>query len=458
MNKIIIAGTSSGVGKTTITCGIMRALKNLGYDVAPFKIGADYIDTTYHKLATANTSSNLDEFMLEKNTIKKIFMKNMKDKDIAVIEGVMGLFDGYQDRYDYCSTSSMSKILNSPIILVIDAGKMATSISAIVKGFLEFDKDVNIKGIILNNVSTQNHYNILKSSINNISDVVVLGHIPKLSDISITSRHLGLKLASEDEENEEKIQKMAKTIQENIDMKALIDISKSEDLYYKEDEIKKYYELKLAVAMDKAFNFYYKEGLEEFEKRGVKLLYFDTFNDRNLPDCHGVYIGGGYPEIHVKELSKNKSLMQDIRQKSTQNMPIYAECGGLMYLGKNIKIDEEKYEMCGIFQGQSKMSSRLQRFGYCIAKSKYDTIITKKGEEIRGHEFHHSQFETSEDTAFDLQKQMYDKSYKIWSGGYISNNTLASYLHIHFSSNPKIVENFCKSMQDYKNSKNNLVK
>ena len=202
MNRIIIAGTSSGVGKTTITCGIMREFKNRGYDVMPFKIGADYIDTTYHKIATGNTSSNLDEFMLKQNTIKQIFSQNMIGKDIAIIEGVMGLFDGYQDKYDYCSTASMSKILNCPIILIIDAGKMATSVSAIAKGFLEFDKNLEIKGIILNNVSTDNHYNILKSAIQKVSDVKVLGRIPKLKDVSISSRHLGLILADEDEQNE----------------------------------------------------------------------------------------------------------------------------------------------------------------------------------------------------------------------------------------------------------------
>lgn len=453
MNSLIIAGISSGVGKTTITCGIMRELKNRGYNVMPFKIGADYIDTTYHKLATGNTSSNLDEFMLEKNKIKQIFSQNMIGKDIAIIEGVMGLFDGYQDRYDYCSTASMSKILSSPIILIIDAGKMATSVSAIVKGFLEFDKNLQIKGIILNNVSTENHYNILKSAIQRVSDVKILGRIPKLKDISISSRHLGLTLADEDEQNEVKIERISQIIRENIDIESLVEISNSFKIYCEDEKIEKKYNLKLAIAMDKAFNFYYADGLLEFEKRGVEIVKFNTFTDDKLPDCDGVYIGGGYPELYAKELSQNKPLREDIRQKSLKNMPIYAECGGLMYLGENIELNGNLYEMCNIFKGTSKMVARLQRFGYCIAKSNFDTIITKKGDEIKGHEFHHSIFETDIKNAFDMKKQLYDKSYKLWQGGYISNNTLASYLHIHFSSNPKIVENFCENMQEYKNRK-----
>lgn len=455
MNRLIIAGTSSGVGKTTITCGIMRELKNRGYNVMPFKIGADYIDTTYHKLATGNTSSNLDEFMLEKNTIRQIFSQNMIGKDIAIIEGVMGLFDGYQDLYDYCSTASMSKILGSPVILIIDAGKMATSVSAIVKGFLEFDKNLEIKGIILNNVSTENHYNILKSAIQKVSDVKVLGRIPKLKDISIGSRHLGLTLADEDEENKIKIEKISQIIRENIDIESLVELSNSQNIDYKVEKIDKKYNVKLAIAMDKAFNFYYGDGLLEFEKRGVEIVKFNTFTDKSLPNCDGVYIGGGYPELYAKELSQNKALREDIKKKSLLNMPIYAECGGLMYLGENIKLDENIYEMCNIFKGTSKMSQRLQRFGYCIAKSNFDTVITKKGDEIKGHEFHHSIFESNLENAFDMKKQLYDKSYKLWKGGYVSNNTLASYLHIHFSSNPKLVENFCENMQEYKNNRLN---
>ncbi|EHL14894.1 cobyrinic acid a,c-diamide synthase [Peptoanaerobacter stomatis] len=450
MKKIIIAGTSSGVGKTTITCGIMRALRDISIKVVPFKIGADYIDTTYHCLATDNTSTNLDEFMLNKNTIKRIFMQNMKSNDIAIIEGVMGLFDGYQDRDDYCSTASMSKILDSPIILIIDAGKMATSIAPIIKGFLEYDKKLNIVGIILNNVSTDSHYNILKNSIKKISNIKILGRIPKQKDINLSSRHLGLKLATEDAENEEKLKKISQIVKENIDLQSLLDLSVSPDLSYIPDNINKNYDITLAVAMDKAFNFYYKNSIEEFEKRGVKIVKFNTFTDNKLPKCDGIYIGGGYPELYARELSQNKSLIQDIKEKSENNMPIYAECGGLMYLGRHIEIENISYEMTGIFDGISKMTPKLQRFGYCIAKSLYDTPLTKKGEILKGHEFHHSVFETNLDTAFEMEKELYDKSVKKWNGGYLYKNTLASYLHIHFASNPNITNNFCQNMLNYK--------
>ena len=449
MNRLIISGTHSSVGKTTITCGLMRALKDIGYDVSPYKVGADYIDTTYHSLSTGNISTNLDEFMLSKDKIREIFVKNAKD--ISIIEGVMGLFDGYQDNYNYCSTSSIAKILDTKVILIIDAGKMSSSIMPIVKGFTEFDKNVHIVGLILNNVSTKSHYDLLKSSIEKISDVHILGAIPKMNDISITSRHLGLKLADEDENTNNKIQRIADIIKEKIDLEKLIELSKSKKITYKEKIYEKKYNVTLAVAKDKAFNFYYNYSLLELEKRGVNIVYFNTFKDKKLPICDGVYIGGGYPEIYAKELSTNKSLMQDIKEKSEKNMPIYAECGGLMYLGKSIFVDDHNYSMVGIFDGYSKMSDRLQRFGYSIGISKYDTPITKVGDTLKGHEFHHSTFESDMQNSFDMQKELYDKSVKYWSGGYLKNNTLASYLHTHFSSNEKMVDIFCTNMENYKN-------
>lgn len=451
MKRIIIAGTNSGVGKTTITCGIMRALKNKGVDVSPYKVGADYIDTTYHKLATGNTSTNLDEFMLDKNKIKEIFVQNAKE--ISVIEGVMGLFDGYQDNCDYCSTASMSKILDTKVILIIDAGKMSSSIMPLVKGFIEFDKNVQIAGIILNNVSTKSHYNILKSAIEKVSNVCVLGNIPKLKDISISSRHLGLTLADEDENNKNKIQKISEIVSEHIDIEKLLEISSSKDIKYEEEKNLKKYDVTLAIAKDKAFNFYYEYAIREFEKRDVNIIYFDTTKDEKLPECDGVYIGGGYPELYAKELSENKTLLNDIKSKSEANMPIYAECGGLMYLGKSILISDEKYDMVNIFDGTSYMSDRLQRFGYSIAISKCDTPITKVGQELRGHEFHHSTFESDIQNVFDMKKILYDSSVKSWGGGYIKNKTLASYLHIHFSSNTDIVDNFCMNMQEYKRTR-----
>ena len=447
MRRLVIAATNSGIGKTTISCGIARALRDMNYDVSCFKVGADYIDIGYHKISTGNTSSNLDEFMLSKDEIRKIFSK--KARGISIVEGVMGLFDGYQDMSDYCSTSSMAKILDANVILIVDAAKMSSSIAALVKGFIEFDKDLNIRGIILNNVNSESHYNILKSAIKKISDIKVLGHIPKMKDIGFSSRHLGLNLADEDVENEEKIRKIADIIKQYIDLNALVQLAENEDILCKSNEKKKSYDVLLALAKDRAFNFYYEDGIEHLKEKGVKIVEFDTFKDKKLPYCHAVYIGGGYPELYANEISKNKSLMRDIYEKSNQNMPIYAECGGLMYLGEKIVSNDEEYEMVGVFKGISTMSEKLQRFGYCNARSKLDTPILKKGQEIRGHEFHYSTFQSNVDTVFDMSKTLYDKSVKKWVGGYLKNNTLATYLHVHFA-NDIIAENFCQSMDKYK--------
>ncbi|EJP23266.1 cobyrinic acid a,c-diamide synthase [Peptostreptococcaceae bacterium AS15] len=447
MRRLVIAATNSGIGKTTISCGIARALSDMNYDVSCFKVGADYIDIGYHRLSTGNTSSNLDEFMLSKDEIKKIFSKNARD--ISIVEGVMGLFDGYQDRDDYCSTSSMAKILDANIILIVDAGKMATSIAALVKGFLDFDKDLKIRGLILNNVNTDSHYNILKSAIKKVSDIKVLGHIPKIKDIGFSSRHLGLNLVDEDVENEEKIRKIADVIKQNIDLKSLVELSENKDILCESDEKNKRYDVVLALAKDKAFNFYYEDGIEHLKSKGVKIVEFDTFKDEKLPYCHAVYIGGGYPELYAKDISKNKSLMRDIYEKSNQNMPIYAECGGLMYLGQKIVLNDKEYDMVGIFEGVSTMSEKLQRFGYCNAISKIDTPISKQGQELRGHEFHYSTFQSEVDTVFDMRKTLFDKSVKKWGGGYLKNKTLATYLHTHFA-NDDMAENFCQSMEKYK--------
>ena len=447
MNRLVIAATTSGIGKTTVTCGIARALCDMGYDVSCFKVGADYIDIGYHKISTGKLSSNLDEFMLSNKEIKRIFMQ--KAGEISIVEGVMGLFDGYQDMDDYCSTSSMAKILDSNVILILDAGKMASSIAALVKGFLEYDKDLKIRGLILNNVGSDSHYNILRSSIKKISDIKILGYIPKIKDITFTSRHLGLNLVEEDTRNEEKIRKIADIIKSNIDLKSLIELSKNDNIIFQVDEVKKKYDVILALAMDKAFNFYYEDGINHLREKGVKIVEFNTLKDEKFPYCHGVYIGGGYPEIYAKEISQNKSLMQDIFEKSKENMPIYAECGGLMYLGNKIVTNDKEYDMVGIFEGISIMNDKLQRFGYCNGISNENTPISKKGQVVKGHEFHYSTFQGKSDTAFDMEKILFDKSVKKWRGGYMKNNTLATYLHTHFS-NDDIAENFCKSMDKYK--------
>lgn len=451
MRGLMIAATNSGTGKTTISCGILRALRNRGYRIRPYKVGPDYIDTTYHKLAAGQSSKNLDEFILGREELRYLYGKDAQSSDISLVEGVMGLFDGYQADSDYSSSASVSKILGLPVVLVMDCKGMAASAGAIAQGFLNYDKDVRIEGFILNHVSTENHFQILKKVIERDTKIPVLGRFPKDAEISLGSRHLGLIPQEEMESAEEKVQKMAALTEEYMDMEKLLQIAeKAEEIEVGERKIKSCRGLRLAVAMDKAFHFYYEDSLDLLREMEVELFYFSPLKDRKLPDCHGIYIGGGYPELFAGALESNEEIRKEIKRLSERGMPIYAECGGLMYLGSSLVSEEGSYEMVGVFEGLSRMSKGLKRFGYCTAVIEKDSVLGGAGTEIRGHEFHHSVFETEEETVYRIEKKKYDGSVDRWTGGYQRNNTLASYLHLHFCSNPEIACHFCRMMEAYR--------
>ncbi len=454
MDRIMIAATHSGAGKTTITSGLIRALKNRGLNIQPYKVGPDYIDTSYHKLASGLDSHNIDEFILGKDEIRRIFIDYALGTDLAVIEGVMGLFDGYQSDGDYCSSASMAKILGCPVILIVDAKAMAGSAAALVKGFVEFDKALDIKGVILNNVSSENHFNILKRAIENHIDIKVLGRLPRQSDISLPSRHLGLVMQDEIKDSESKMQTMANLVEEYLDIDEILNISKVKTLYDSPLNINKIdNKLCLAVAYDKAFNFYYPDSLNLIKKAGVTIKYFSPLTDKKIPKCDGIYLGGGYPEIFAEQLSQNTDMLKSIKAAANNHMPIYAECGGLMYLGEYL-VDEKnnKYEMSNIFTGYSKMTKGLKRFGYCEGTLTKDTLIGDIGQRVRGHEFHHSEFFTDMPTIYKMEKELSDGSVSRWESGYLYKNTFGTYLHTHFASNYNMIYKFCSLMEAYSES------
>lgn len=458
MKRLLFAATTSGTGKTTICCGIMRALKNKGFRVQPYKVGPDYIDIEYHSLASGTKSRNLDEFMLPSEEIKYLFANNAKDKDINIVEGVMGLYDGLSDKYDYCSSASMSKLLDMPVILIIDAKAMAASAAALVLGFKNLDKDVKIAGVIANNVSSDSHFNIIKNSIENYAGVKVLGRIPKDEKFSLSSRHLGLTPSVEIDDLDNKLNYMAEVIEKYINLDELLQISEEKEVefdVYRRSPIKGITDVKLGLAYDKAFNFYYQDSLDLLKDMGVEFVSFSPINDDKLPDdIDGVFLGGGFPEVFAKEISDNKSMLKSIREKSIDGMPIYAECGGLMYLGKELEsIDGDFFEMTGILNGKSIMSKRLQRFGYCVGKSKSKTLITDEEDFVRGHEFHYSDFISEDEPVYEMEKTMSDGLLKKWNGGFKSNNTFGTYLHTHFAGNYQLALNFVKNMEEYRNSK-----
>lgn len=454
MKKILIAGTNSGVGKTTISLGIMQALTKRGLKVQPYKVGPDYIDPSYHTFITGRYSRNLDSYMLEDEKIKFIVKDSSKDADISVVEGVMGLYDGYGTDLDDCTSSYTSKLLKMPVILVINAKAMSSSAAAMVLGYKMLDKGVNIAGVITNNVRSESHYNNLKEAIEKYTNVEVLGYFPPNKDFSLESRHLGLIPSVEIDSLKVKFESLAQEIEKYINIDRIIEISETED-FDTSFELEKFIENNkvnnktIAIAYDKAFNFYYRENIELFEKLGMNIEYFSPINDSELPKCDYIYIGGGFPEIFAKELDENKKIRSSILNAHENEIPIYAECGGLMYLGETLEDkNNDIYHMVGIFKGCSKMTSSLKRFGYCLGKAKKDTILAKEGEIIKGHEFHHSFFDSKEECAYDMKKIKKDKVIDEWEGGYSKGNTLATYLHTHFYNNLNCIANFIERGSD----------
>ncbi|WP_042278350.1 cobyrinate a,c-diamide synthase [[Clostridium] dakarense] len=447
MKKILIAGTNSGVGKTTISLGIMQALTKRSMKVQPYKVGPDYIDPSYHTFITGRHSRNLDSYMLDDEQIKYVFNSSSEDADISVVEGVMGLYDGIGIDLDNCTSSYTSKILKAPIILVINGKAMAASSAAMVLGYKELDKNVNIAGVIVNNVKTKTHYEIIKNAVEKYCGVEVLGYFPPNNEFSLESRHLGLVPSVEIDSLKTKFSNLADEIEKYINIDRVLEISESEEVEtsFEVDSFIKNSRVEnktIAIAYDKAFNFYYRENIELLRDLGLNIKYFSPLEDKEVPNADYIYIGGGFPEIFGKELEANISMRKSILEAHKRKTPIYAECGGLMYLGeKLINQENEEYDMVGIFKGNSKMTASLRRFGYSFGIAKDDTILSKKGEVIKGHEFHHSVFETNEDCAYIMRKERDKKIVDEWEGGYSKDNTLATYLHTHFYNNLNCIKN-----------------
>ncbi len=447
----VIAGTGSGCGKTTVTLGIMRALMNRSLRVQPFKIGPDYLDGGWHRAVTGIVSRNLDAFMLPEPILNGLFSQAMADKDVAVIEGVMGLYDGYGTDPNYCSSAAMAKQLNSPVILLVDGKAVSTSIAATVMGFQQFDPTVNIVGVLINRVNRDSHFQLLKQAIEGYCGIPVLGRLPVMPEITLPSRHLGLIPAQKqgkqcDDKNQYEAcwSRLAQQIENSVDLDKLLALTRLSSL--PKGSIDSLVDpligqgLTLALAEDEAFNFYYPDNLLLLEKAGVTIKRFSPLHDHQLPECQMIYLGGGYPEIYARTLSSNDAIHTALRQAHQKGIPIYAECGGLMYLGDAlIDADGVRHNMVGLIAGESRMGDHLKRFGYCEASALRDTPLVAKGETLRGHEFHYSDFITSQPPVFQCVKGASKETQKSWQGGYQNGNTLAGYLHIHFAQRPGLL-------------------
>jgi cobyrinic acid a,c-diamide synthase len=456
MRGVIIAGTHSGCGKTTITLGIMAALRKKGLKVQPFKTGPDYIDTGLHRLITGRDSRNLDLWMCGRDYVRECFYTHSIDADIAIVEGVMGMYDGELNTADLAAT------LGLPVVLVVDAYGMAESAGAMVKGFASFNTKAQIIGVIFNRVASDRHFDRLKASTQNVP---VLGYLPADLDFKIPHRHLGLFVAEEEPITKKEIDKLAKTALKYIDIDYLVQKSKgfkdSKKYNFTSETHNSKSKIKIAIAYDKAFCFYYRDNLDLLRKQGAELVFFSPLSDSRIPDdVDALYIGGGYPELYAEKLSNNRSMIESVKNCIENGMPVYAECGGFMYLTEGIydfKRERVFHPLVGSFPFKIKMTRKRLKLGYRETVLKKDSIFGTKGAVFRGHEFHYSEIVNRSQNTGNRTQTIYivkdSSSNKISDEGYMIKNTLGSYIHIHFGSNPAIAKNFVNfaiSVKKYK--------
>ena len=430
--RLVLAGTTSGVGKTSITCAIIHALQKKGFSVQPFKVGPDYIDPSYLSSIAKKDAFNLDVWLMGKNRLLESFVSNSKS-DISIIEGVMGYYDGFGGDSNFASTHHVASITKSPTILVIDASKAARSVAATALGFVKFHNNSRIKGIILNKIGSKKHEILCRQALEKIK-LPVIGIIQKNSDLDLQSRHLGLIPTKEDTSLNQKIEQSSKIISDSLDIEKILQIIQT-PIPLKIPDTKHYQKPKttIAVALDSSFNFYYRDNLEALKREGANLKFFSPIKDKKLPKSDGIYIGGGFPEILGDDLEKNQWMRKKIKNLSEENVPIYAECGGLMYLTKSIDYGEKTNKMVGIFDAETKMTKKM-KLNYTQGKIISKNILSDKKHTLQGHEFHYSKLESvSSDSKFAYELKI-GEGIKNQFDGMIQYNTLASYGHLYFDS------------------------
>ena len=459
---MVIAGTASGVGKTTVALGLMNAFSKKGLRVQPFKVGPDFIDPGYHALVTGKPSRNLDGWMLSTATVQEIFLKHASQADLAIVEGVMGLFDGLDGKSEEGSTAQIAKLLDLPVLLVVDARSMARSVGAVVYGFENYDPKLKVAGIIFNRVGSPKHYEYLREAVADRCKAKVLGYLSRHEALQLPERHLGLVTAGESGLPKNFMDSLSHEMGYNVNIEEINTIMTRDsrsvrvsDSSYPERPQPTPLRTRLAVARDEAFSFYYPDNLDLLSEQGVELCYFSPIRDSSLPmNVDGLYIGGGYPELYAEQLAANTILRKQIKDAAEGGLPIYAECGGLMYLTRAIRDTMgHVHEMVGLFPAEARMLKKRKALGYTEVRLVQDCLLGKTGWTIRGHEYHYSEL------ASDLFHQGIDRVYELSSRkenvirreGYQYHNVLASYVHLHFGSNPKVAQSFVDHLRQTNN-------
>ena len=487
INRFMIAAPKSGSGKTMITCALLQLLKDNGKNVSSYKCGPDYIDPMFHKKVLGVPSKNLDTFFTDEKTTVQLFLDERADGDFAVLEGVMGLYDGLGGIYEQGSSYHLAKVTQTPIILVVDAKGMGKSVLALIAGFLQYDTQHLIKGVLLNRMS-KGYYDIIKPLIEKELSVKVVGYFPEQKDIGLSSRHLGLVMPDELSDIKKQLNETADRLKKTIDMDLFIDIAEAADEIGdsesadkdKRQTLKNAEHMRLqeqnntvniAVAMDEAFCFYYEDNLRMLEKCGAKLQYFSPLHDTSLPeDCDAMLLGGGYPELYARELSKNVSMLNAIKKAYRAGMPTVAECGGFMYLHKyirntcddtdeqnkadvqnkaDIQNDMNKSQLVGALDGGCYFEGKLVRFGYIELAEKHSNFLPPN-EKIKAHEFH---YYDSTDNGADCiaTKPATGRSYDCVIS---HDNYWLGFPHLYYPSNPHFAESFVRKAYEYRRNKN----
>jgi cobyrinic acid a,c-diamide synthase len=445
--RLVIAGTHSGVGKTTVTLAILAALKARGRQVQPFKVGPDFIDPSHHAAATGRASRNLDSWMLGETVNRDIFTRAAADADLSIIEGMMGLFDGSSPVNEIGSTAELAKQLDAPVLLVVDGSAMARSAAAMVSGYATFDPTLRVAGVLFNRVSSEGHYKLLKDAVEQETDVVALGYLRPDPAVTISDRHLGLVTAME-QGTGELYGRLAKAAAETVHLDRVEALARScRELPMASHSItgSNSRRVRIGVAQDQAFCFYYPDNLDLLEGEGAELVKFSPMNDQALPDVDMLYLGGGYPELHGERLASNVTMRTAIRQFAERGGPIYAECGGMMYLTQAIRDFQGKsHEMVGLFAAEAVMSKVRMTLGYRELQISQPCVLGEVGITARGHEFHYSLVEPTGQLHYACTLRDAQGKSK-GPDGLIVGNTVGLYSHLHFASQPKIAASLIAS-------------
>jgi len=454
IKALCIGGTGSGSGKTTLTLALLAALRRRGLVAQPFKIGPDFIDPGHHHAASGRPSHNLDTWMLRPEENQAIFHRYAADADIAVVEGVMGIFDGLGPQDETGSTAHLAKLLGIPALLTVHAKGMARSIAALASGFQNFDPALKWAGAIANKCGSAGHIEILRQAMAGNGTMPLLGGLIRDDDIAMPERHLGLITADEGRLNEDALKRLADLAEQGLDLDQALNDLPSLQTQPPNDEASKQADVRIGVARDQAFCFYYEENLRRLREARAELVFFSPLRDKCLPaGLDGLYLGGGYPELFAKGLSQNQSMLEDIAVSSEYGMPVFAECGGMIYLGRAVTdLEGVKWPLCGVLPIETGMNRKLRKLGYREAVFTGDTPLGPKGTKARGHEFHYSEISAdhggSEKGVFQLRGQGRGGDADLGPAGFRVANTVASYMHFHFGSNHQLADNFvdfCRS-------------